>query len=729
MENQTHVESPADQPTYRLLIVEDDDIDSRHLERLLQSSSLSLHEVHIARSLKEAQDILRTSDIDCAVVDLNLPDSRGCDTVHAIQSTCADLAVVVVTGQESERAGIQALAEGAQDYLVKDDFNGVVLARAIRFACERKRIQVACRRSEERDKARQEEIRRQRDFAESLIETAQAIVLVLDTQGRVIRYNPYLEELSGYPLEDKVGLDWFEYFLPSEHRQEARESFECTIRYSRIGGMVHPICTAEGGIRHIEWYGRSLKDDQNEVIGILLLGQDITDKKQALDALQKSQDRLRAVWESILTGVALIDPATHCIVDVNPMAEEILGMSRAQLIGRTCRDFICGNTPGHCPVTDLGKSSHRSERVIRRADGRRISVLKSITKTTLHGQDYLIDSFIDITDRKEAEKAICAANDKLEQACRELKEMHSQVVQSEKLASIGQLAAGVAHEMNTPVGFVASNFETLQNYVGKMKDLLARYEELSAALMAGQDRELQTRLQQIQTLRQQNKMDFILEDIQGLFEESKEGLERVTTIVQNLRDFSRVDQAEAFDSYNINDGITATLVVARNTIKYDADVELHLGQIPPIPCCAGQVNQVLLNILVNAAQAIKGQQREDRGMISIATDCDEEKVTCWIKDDGPGIPALTLQKIFDPFFTTKPAGKGTGLGLSVSYDIVVNKHHGQLTVSSEEGRGTEFVMSLPLRQPEEGSPASHYPFCHSSEPDDSSVVAREGQHG
>jgi signal transduction histidine kinase len=182
-----------------------------------------------------------------------------------------------------------------------------------------------------------------------------------------------------------------------------------------------------------------------------------------------------------------------------------------------------------------------------------------------------------------------------------------------------------------------------------------------------------------------------------LFEESKEGLTRVTKIIQNLRDFSRIDQAEAFDEYDINQGIEVTLTVARNAIKYHADVVTEFADVPHIPCNASQINQVFLNILVNAAQAIESQRRETNGSIRIRTYSDDTHVICKIIDDGPGIPADIIEKVFDPFFTTKPAGKGTGLGLSVSYDIIVRKHKGELLVSSVGGKGTEFTIKLPIK--------------------------------
>jgi two-component system NtrC family sensor kinase len=250
--------------------------------------------------------------------------------------------------------------------------------------------------------------------------------------------------------------------------------------------------------------------------------------------------------------------------------------------------------------------------------------------------------------------------------------------------------------MNTPVGFVASNFQTLENYMKKIRELIATYDEIIGQIGTLKKTELRNRTKDIGKLREDMKIDFVLEDIQELFNDSKEGLDRVTDIIQNLRDFSRIDQPGSRDGYNLNEGIKATLTVANNAIKYDADVKTDFSKLPMIFCHPGQINQVFLNILLNAAQAIKTQERDGNGTITIRTYATETEAVCEISDDGLGIAADKLSKIFDPFFTTKPAGKGTGLGLSVSYDIIVNKHNGELLVDSKVGEGTKFTIKLPL---------------------------------
>lgn len=257
----------------------------------------------------------------------------------------------------------------------------------------------------------------------------------------------------------------------------------------------------------------------------------------------------------------------------------------------------------------------------------------------------------------------------------ELEEAQSQLLQSEKMASIGQLAAGVAHEINNPVGFVSSNLSTLTNYTSQLIDLAERCRQEGAdpRLFEAAD------------------FDYLKADSADLLRESHEGLERVKKIVADLKDFSRVDQAE-WQEADLNRGIESTLNVVWNELKYKAEVIREFGQLPPVECIAAQINQVVMNILVNAAHAI-----EHRGTITVRTGHDD--VHAWIEiiDTGKGIPPELMLRIFDPFFTTKPVGKGTGLGLSLSYDIV-KKHGGHIEVSSAVGTGSSFRVILPLKQ-------------------------------
>ena len=274
------------------------------------------------------------------------------------------------------------------------------------------------------------------------------------------------------------------------------------------------------------------------------------------------------------------------------------------------------------------------------------------------------------------------ANHRLEREQHELTQLlvkvdetQQQLMQSEKMAAIGQLAAGVAHEINNPVGFVNSNLGTLKIYTDHLLELIAAYEAGAPAPIAA--------------ARQKADLEFLRDDLPTLIHESQEGLGRVTRIVQDLKDFSHVDEAEQQDA-DLNAGLESTLNVVWNEIKYKAEVVRELGDIPAVRCVPAQVNQVFMNLLVNAAQAI-----ETRGRITLRSGQDDGFVWVEIEDSGKGMSEEVQHRIFEPFFTTKPVGKGTGLGLSLSYDIIVTKHGGRIDVRSAPGAGSCFRLSLP----------------------------------
>jgi len=276
-------------------------------------------------------------------------------------------------------------------------------------------------------------------------------------------------------------------------------------------------------------------------------------------------------------------------------------------------------------------------------------------------------------------------NSELQKAYDELKATQSQFVHQEKMASIGQLAAGVAHEINNPIGFVTSNLGTLQKYTAKVAEFLKSQAEIFPQ-KAGDDRAV--RLAEIS---RQLKIEPILEDLPSLIAESLDGVERVRKIVQNLKSFSRVDQSD-YSLADINQCLDDTLNIIWNELKYKCTVKKDYGDLPQTRCYPQQLNQVFMNLLVNAAQAI-----ETKGEIAITTRASETEITIAIADSGSGIPQEALNKIFEPFFTTKEVGKGTGLGLSIVYDIVTKKHGGKIEVTSEPGKGTTFVVTLPVK--------------------------------
>lgn len=254
-----------------------------------------------------------------------------------------------------------------------------------------------------------------------------------------------------------------------------------------------------------------------------------------------------------------------------------------------------------------------------------------------------------------------------------------ELLQAEKMASIGQLAAGVAHEINNPIGFVSSNLGTLGRYVEQLAKLAERGAALPAGASGGQDCDL----------------DYIKADLGDLLRETREGLDRVQAIVANLKDFSRVDQAE-WQEADLLAGLESTLSVAAHELRYKAEIVRALQPLPPVRCIPAQINQAFLNLLVNAAQAVPEQ-----GTITLRSGSDATQVWVEIADTGCGMDEATQRRIFEPFFTTKPVGTGTGLGMSLTWDIIT-KHGGRIDVNSAPGQGTAIRVWLPISGPAAG---------------------------
>ncbi len=270
----------------------------------------------------------------------------------------------------------------------------------------------------------------------------------------------------------------------------------------------------------------------------------------------------------------------------------------------------------------------------------------------------------------------------LNRAYEDLKTSHAQILQGEKMASIGQLAAGVAHEINNPTGFVLSNLNTLQKYVSRLTEFI---NDQSKAIESQAD----SCMQELADKKKTMKIDFIHDDIKDLISESIEGADRIKKIVQNLKSFARVDESDLIMA-DINECIESTLNIVWNELKYKSEVIKDYGTLPMINCYPQQMNQVFMNLLINASHAI-----EKQGEIRIKTWDGDGMIHVSISDTGAGIPEDKISRIFEPFFTTKAVGMGTGLGLSISYDIV-KKHNGEIKVESEVGKGTTFNVTIPF---------------------------------
>jgi two-component system NtrC family sensor kinase len=430
----------------------------------------------------------------------------------------------------------------------------------------------------------------------------------------------------------------------------------------------------------------------------------------------------------------------HVITHWNKACEQLLGWSRTEMVGTQNHwqpfyarqrplladlivagdEQIADHYPEHSQPSTLIPGAYESEGYfpnigasghwlhftaapLRDADGQVVGAIETLRDVTERrvAENALrkaLDNLENIVEKRTGQLA--EANDRLADDVRQLTELNGilsatqlQLVQAEKMASIGQLAAGVAHEINNPIGYIFSNVGTLQNYLEQLFQMLDAYQDAEAA---------STRPEvaaQLRAMRQRIDLDFLRTDIPALMRESREGIVRVRHIVEDLKDFSRADASQEWSLADLHAGIDSTLNIVANEVKYRADVVRDFGEIPAIECLPLQINQVVLNLVINAAQAMG----PERGSITLRTRrTADDMVQLEVEDTGHGIAPETLSRIFDPFFTTKPVGKGTGLGLSLAYGIV-QKHGGRIEVDTELGRGTCFRVLLPIHHPEEQS--------------------------
>ncbi|MEE7546183.1 sensor histidine kinase [Xanthomonas sp. Kuri4-1] len=304
------------------------------------------------------------------------------------------------------------------------------------------------------------------------------------------------------------------------------------------------------------------------------------------------------------------------------------------------------------------------------------------------GVGHFLVLFHNIEGQQDYERELQQRHAELRQAYMRLNGAQDKLLQSEKMASIGQLAAGVAHEINNPIGYVHSNLGSLQEYLRSLFTLIEAYER---ALQAPDPKAL---IPEIDEIRSRADIDFISRDLPQLMAESREGIERVTRIVRDLKDFSYSDRSESWKMVDLHAGLESTINIIWNELKYKVTLERRYGELPLVECLPSELNQVYMNLLLNAGQAIA-----ERGTITVSTGREgNDQVWIQLQDTGAGIAPDLLQRIFDPFFTTKPVGSGTGLGLSISYGII-NKHHGRIDVDSVPGQGASFRIVLPVRQP------------------------------
>ena len=520
------------------------------------------------------------------------------------------------------------------------------------------------------------------ETAHAILDSALDAHILMSNTGTIVGWNPQSERIFGWQAEEVLGRRLSDVIIPPIYR-EAHERGIRTFQETGRGAVLGKRIEIEGLHRDQRLFPIELTVTSVETPGGLVFSafiRDITARKEAEQSLKEAKERAEQAARDRAGILAAVDvffiyvDSNGLVTEWTAMAEQTFSLSRNAVLGRR--------------LTDLPIPWNWSEVVgMMRGPGER----KKVPLRQGDGAERLIGMTVTSIQQGQGTGYIFMGKDITEQV-----KLDHDIAQSQKLESIGQLAAGIAHEINTPTQFVGDNTMFLNESFIDVLRVLQEYQTLLESVKAGTCSAAV--VEACEAAIREADLNYLLSEIPQAIFQSLEGISRVGTIVQAMKEFAHPGTHEKI-AVNLNNAIRSTVTVASNEWKYVADMRTNLDEsLPPVPCLVGQFNQVVLNIIVNAAHAIADivKGTGTKGTITVSTRREGDSAEIRIADTGGGIPEAIRSKIFDPFFTTKEVGKGTGQGLAIARSVVVDKHGGTITAESELGQGTTFVIRLPL---------------------------------